>query len=582
MRLKTFAILQLLSASAINAAGIFGNLVFFGRGQRHLPKNWCELEDISVSGNAKVYFPYSSLDVEEEPSKDPDEEPTNNPEEETQSKRDNIGAIVDTAANYPLSIYLPANAEQGYSEARFEVLRSDKIFSGTSTTEVPEITFSEFKTLKSELKLTPPTVEELKSGGYTCESIGLDCNDLSEYDFKASTDWVNHVEIKILFEDPVGINEVIYEDEKESYRKELELNNEPTNEWQEIIVPINIVTETGTLFTSLMFRNYGKMPVYLEVGNTIFLKEKPTYIFKDGAIQNGFASWSWSNSGFSIDTNAKFGDETDNAWLFQSYRDGDISCSVHIDNPTSGPPEALSFKIRTLRYNEFKVYIENKQELNYTEVQINQDRNCQIPLNEKVDVLLDVRSIAHLDSKKYYNNDITLYWVQSIGKVNEDLALQELVQKNNTYANLTDISDEKLAEIQTNIAEIDKLLDKFYIYDIVLHHTYPKDLTQYQHLIKLFDDRSDECSVAMKSYEDWPEKNLWPDDVAIEEIKESQNIGGEIKDPNNNQGNNPTETATETSTPTTTPTEAPKETNGAMKNSFSALAIIISLLYILF
>jgi len=264
------------------------------------------------------------------------------------------------------------------------------------------------------MKLVAPSVENLISRGYTCESIGLSCTDLSKYNFEANkSKWLSKVNIKLFLES-----------EDASYYYEIENLKSPTNEWNEVIGDINInkLNNLNILYNNFVFRNYGTMPVYIFVGNTLFLKKNPTVIFDNGKIKNGFDNWSWykdaSSRAVTYFANQIYEGDPDKKTGIKLTTDvaDDAGFYVHINIGISAPPEAVSIRIRPLNDNYFKFKIDNKKEIFLTEDYL-EYRNCQIPIAEESEVLIDIRSIVYSNLKFILTNNIRGYILTSLSDI---------------------------------------------------------------------------------------------------------------------------------------------------------------------
>jgi len=484
---------------------IIGNLAFFGRGQRYLPNYWNDIKDTKGSKDAKVYFPYNEFDESD--------------------KTDNNTDIVDNAKNHPLVLFLPGKKNRIYSNIDFQIKSEQTL-----------INLSSFHKFKSEMKLVPPSVEDLKSDGYTCESIGLSCKDLSDYDFNAnSKEWLSKVNIQLYLESEDANNEE-YDDpeERRNYHYRIENLNSPTNKWSECVGDIiitNFFDSFTFTYTDFVFRNYGTMPVYIYVGNTMFLKKNPTDMVKEGIVQNNFDNWSWTKESTCF-SNEKYSKDPDkkNGFKFVGITDGDSACFIKFLNGFSAPPEGISFVIHPLNDNQLKFKIHSKKEFNLTENYLIH-RNCKVPIGEESEFLIDVRSIVYSDPKFLLMNDIDAYWIQSISEINK--IKEELkVTKGKKYA--------------------DEYRDIWYFYSFTLHHTYPEDTSKYVKR-KLFEE-GPECNIELETHEDWGKKDYrndvipviqWPDDIKFDTIFKSKNY---VETIDNDELNKETETQTNNTT----------------------------------
>jgi len=388
------------------AQNIISNLAFFGRGQRIPSIYWNYMNKIRGSKDAKIFYPYSESDssnnstapatyttdngddtgeenntkkredTNEENNEGNNEENNegNNEENNEENNEDDADSFVDTAKNYPLVLFLPGKRNEEYSKITFNVVNDENT----------DIDLSSFHKIKSEMKLVPPTAEDLISEGYTCESIGLDCTDLKEFDFEARKDeWLSLVNIKLFLESDAINNEenddITTPEELMEYRiyyhYEIEnLKPPPSDKWSEVIgdiVSINF-KDTNYSYTDFLFRNYGTMPVYIFVGNTVFLKKEPTAMVDNGEFQNGFEDWSWHKDAkkrtITYFVNQIYEDDPEEKIGFKLETDiaGDAGFYVHVIKGISAPPEGLSFVIRPLTDNQFKLKIDNKKEYTLT------------------------------------------------------------------------------------------------------------------------------------------------------------------------------------------------------------------------
>jgi len=416
--------------------------------------------------------------------------------DENSVNEDENDKYIDYAKNRPLTLFLPGRKDKEYSKLKFYVKEEEYTY----------INLVNFHKIKSEMKLVAPSVEDLISGGYTCESIDLPCTDLSEYNFEANkSEWLSKVNIKLFLES-----------EDASYYYEIENLKSPTNEWNEVVGDINRnkLNNLNILYNNFVFRNYGTMPVYIFVGNTLFLKKNPTVMVDNGEFQNGFEDWSWhkdassrvvtyfANQIFEGDLDEKTGIklETDEVAGAGFY--------VHIFKGISAPPEAVSIRIRPLYDNYFRFKIDNKKEYLLTDNYFKY-RNCQIPIAKESEVLIDIRSIIYSDPKFMLTNDISGFFLEPI-------------------SNIYDIK-EKLRE-EKKEEEAENYKDVVYIYSMTLHHTYPKDLSKYAQ-VKLKDD-GPACNIKLETHEDWKDQSKvnnalpiiqWPDNISFQTISESRN-----------------------------------------------------------
>ena len=232
------------------------NLAFFGRGQRQPVHYWNEV--IRKSNGAEVYYPSFKYDT-------------------------------SVADNQPLVLYLPGKKENegDYTFINYSLDDNDD----------KNISLNDYHLVKSEIKLVLPSINELITNGYTCASIGLTCTDLTKYDFNANVkEWLSKVDIKLFMESDEANNGTYdNESEKYSYHYQIVGAKAITNEWSEFIGSIDEseFKNSDLLYNNLVFRNYGTMPIYIYIGNTMFLKKDPTDMVKNGTIQKNFENWSW-------------------------------------------------------------------------------------------------------------------------------------------------------------------------------------------------------------------------------------------------------------------------------------------------
>jgi len=467
----------------------FGNFAFYGRGQTTLPLRWNDIDEIEGTEGSKVFLPPSddvdnSVDKRQDDDDDDDEKQEDGKTEEDE--------LVDQTKNYPMVMYLPGKKTNTYSYVQFF----------TSASNYYEFTLSEFYRIKSELKLVPPPVEDLVRDGYTCSNIGLECSGLSYYNFEDNEEeWIEKVDLKLY---------LITEDGKDEY--EIENFTKPSNGWQECTGDIDTDYDN---YSKLAFRNYGTMPVYLYIGNTIFLKKDPIYMVKNGVIRDGLGNWSWHKSNNSNNAEQSYFEnevyeedpEQKIGVKFATKELGNAAYYIHIPNSIMAPPEAVSFRIRPLTDNQFKFKIDNKKEYNFTS-DYSEYRNSNLPVGEESEFLIDVRSLAFSDPKFMLNNDICGFWIQTISEIH------------NIKSELRKSGDEEAA---------DAYEDVFYFYDFILHPTYPSDTSKY--VQEKLDEEGGECRITMETHEDWEKcsnpKNpviAWPDDISLETATSSSNF----------------------------------------------------------
>jgi len=371
--------------SKLTIEKLLGNLVFFGRGQRSLPKYWSDLTEIEVSKNSTVYFPYHKYD--------------NDPEKPSSS---------DEAKNYPLTLLLSKTKDEEYSEIRFNAERNGNI------------NFADYTYFKSEIKFRVPKVKYLGSS-YSCEDLGLSCTDISQYDFSKSDEWLNQVDFKIFFEDIEIAKSTEYSDEeKKNLSYELTTFDTPTTSWNEIVGKIE-VKDSNLQYTSLVFRNYGKMPVYISIGNTIFVKsnEEDTVIIKNGQFMDGFENFSWyRNDDEHEDTvflDQVYPDDPEQkkSIYMSTKEDFNYAIKMEINNiPTFGPPEAISFKYRPMKDSRLNFTFNRNFTLSIVEY-LNA-RNCRVIQTEENTILIDLKYYILTDSKSLMNNNVNCIWIQTV------------------------------------------------------------------------------------------------------------------------------------------------------------------------
>ncbi|ORX42311.1 L domain-like protein [Piromyces finnis] len=480
---KLIFIASLCKLKAKANQGIVGNLAFYGRGQRDLPRYWRGYEKIRGSNDVMVYFPY-----------DKSYESENNNASDKPIPTD----IIDSAKNSPLVLYMPGASEGKYSNVNFS-LYNDEII----------INLANFHKIKSEIKLVAPSASELISKGYTCESLGLTCANLMDYNFEAkANEWLSKVDLRLYLESKEANYDNTY--------KIVDISK-PTNKWSEYVGSINKASliNSELVYTDFVFRNYGKMPVYIYIGNTIFLKKDPTDMVIEGATQDNFSNWSWHQNTVNR-TPTYYGDsvcpddpEKKKCVKFVAEEDGDFAYYVHIENGISAPPEGVSFSIRPMNDNKFKFKIDNKKEFNLTSDYLIH-RNCKIPIGEESKVLVDVRSLVYSDPKSMLTNDISGFYLQTISPI---LSIKE---------QLLEKQGEKASKSYKEV---------LYFYNFTLHHTYPEDTSMFVKQ-KLFEE-GNECNLNLETHNDWGISDKinkvnpiiqWPDDLSFDTIFNSKNI----------------------------------------------------------
>eukprot|EP00833_Pecoramyces_ruminatium_P002769 jgi/Orpsp1_1/1176801/evm.model.c7180000059077.1 len=463
---KILFILFSLIYTSINAEVLQGNLVFYGRGQRNLPKYWSEIKDIEVSKKSKVFFPYYKYDS------DPNYTGT------------------DEAKNYPLTIYLQGKEnDEEYSEVKFKADKSGFI------------NFADYSYLKSEMKIRIPEVKYLKQEEYLCENIGLSCIDIEEYNFQKTTEWLDSINLKIFFESEDEINN------KKIYELEFD---KLTTDWKEIRGNIQIdKSNTNIKYTNLIFRNYGKMPVYLSLGNTIFVKSDDTLIIKNGNFTENFENWSWfltdeEGKGITVYENevCPLDSEKKNSIYCatkESYNYG-IKVKIGENIHSFGPPEAISFKYRPM--NDILLNFAFNKQLTLSVNEYLNGRGCRFKTEQETTILLDIKYYVLLDSKTLMNNEVESAWIQ-------------------TVTNIEAIKSQILSKTKNETLR-DEYVEELYFYDLTFHNTYPTNLEPYT-LDKLYSNEP--CDVSLHSYNSiLSAKRRWPDDIKFEKIYNSKNI----------------------------------------------------------
>jgi len=446
------------------ASEIISNLAFFGRGQRQPTRYWNKV--IRKSNGAEVYYPFYKYDT-------PD------------------------ADNQPLVLYLPGmkDDESGYSYINY-YLDDDE-----------DINLTQYHLVKSEIKLVLPSANELITSGYTCASIGLTCNDLTEYDFDTNlNEWLSKVDFKLYLESDDANNETYdNEDSKYLFHYQIVGEKEITNEWGEFVGSIDKseLINPEFVYNNLVFRNYGKMPIYIYIGNTIFLKKYPTDMVRDGEIQNKFSNWSWyqntPNKPITYFSNQICPDDIEEkpCVKFVTKENGSFAYYVHIENGISSPPEGISFRIRPMNDNQFKFKLDFKREYNLTNDYVIH-RNCKIPIGEESEYLIDVRSLVYSEPKTLLTNDVSGFWLQTISDINQ-------IKQN--------IKEEQGDDAADAYEEV------LYFYSFTIHHTYPSDTSRY--VKSKFFESGSECNINFETHADWERSTNeafpvipWPDDFS--------------------------------------------------------------------
>jgi len=449
-------------------------MVVYGRGQSHFAKFWNYNSALQSLGGAKVYFPPCKMC------------------DQTLKGYDSLDESTDNQipfSNKPLALYLPESSNKIQPE-----------ISIYTTLEKKSINIFTYNMIKSEMKLRAPSVQELIKNKYTCESLNLRCSDLNEYDFNEDKEWVDHTEIKFFLRS------------EDNVEYEIRLHELISNTWNEFIGYIENKLDTeykNVIFNELIIRNYGTMPVYVLMGNTMFLKKEPIYIVKNGVIQNNFYNWSWHQSENGEQTyfadSVYDGDpESKNGVKFEAKIPENYAYYAHSEIPI-GVPEAVSFKIRPLNDIQFRFKIDDKIEYNLTSDYL-VHRNCKIPVDEESEILIDVRSLVYSNPTYLLNNDISGFFLQTISDID---AIKER------------LSEEKGKEAADSYTEV------LYFYDFVMHNTYPEDPYLYSNR-KLDEEKEQDCIIRLEDHYDWGDSKIknkvypvvqWPDDVDLDYIK---------------------------------------------------------------
>ncbi|ORX42276.1 hypothetical protein BCR36DRAFT_416175 [Piromyces finnis] len=454
------------SSGNVNKEEYYGNLVFYGRGQGKLANYWNDVEEIKHSTNVKIFFPGSNETFE----------------------YTNINEI--SLKNLPLAILLPGRKKETFSEIEFFI---------PSNNNTSNISLSKYHKIKSEMKVIPLPVTELISEQYTCKSIGLPCSDLENYNFeKNSSEWLAKVDLRIYIksENFHGKNN---NNEKQSYYQ-IENFNSPTQTWSECtgdIISSNFNDSTSTtLYNSFVIRNYGTMPIYLLLSNTIFLRKEPTYIVRQGIIQPPFyTNWNGTKveKGSRNETlSSNFNNTMNNNNFITIYSKKEFFS--YIKKGISAPPEALSLRIRLKKQSNFYLKINNKKSFDLNKLFFN-PRNCKLPLEEDVELLMDTRSLSFINSKNTINNDVNSYWF--IGIANGNFAYLK-----NPF-NLKNQNGKGKEEI-------------LLLYDFIIHHTFPNSTSSYSK-VKL-NEYGIDCDISLQNHENWENSKMikqWPDDIAL-------------------------------------------------------------------
>ncbi|ORX81072.1 L domain-like protein [Anaeromyces robustus] len=435
-----------------------GNISFYGRGQASLATHWCSVESIRSSTGVHIYFPE---------------------EDETQSIATN-----NKIRNYPMIVYMPGKGNKNYSYINFSITNQSADLLESSK-------------IKAELRISAPSAKDLIDEGYTCESIGLTCTNLTDYNFsKNEKEWLSKVDLRFYIESDDIRSDPQYDDEEvEYFRLQLSFGKLSTS-WKEYVSQISFEEYFEDLpYREYLIRNYGSMPVNVHIGNTFFLKSRVIPLLTNGAPASGYSSYSWLINGadtMGIDTNDVYPDDNEKkiALIYSAVNKNDYAYYVHNSySDTYGPPEAISFRIRSFFVNNFKLKIDNIKEFNLT-TEYSIPRNCKIPNEEEVEILVDVRSLIYADSYHMVNNDITGFLIQAY--TDNDHVKDKLVKQN---------KDEDYINSNTS---------KVYFYSFNLHNTYPTNLKPYT-VVKYDSNLSNDCDISMHDHADWKgESYQWP------------------------------------------------------------------------
>jgi len=183
---------------------------------------------------------------------------------------------------------------------------------------------------------------------------------------------------------------------------------------------------------------------------------------------------------------------------FATKEGGEYAYYVHMEKGISAPPEGISFRIRPMNDNQFIFNICGKRQYYLTnDYEIH--RNCKIPIGEESEYLIDVRSLAYSEPKKFLTNDISSFWLQTISDIRK--------------------IKQKIKEETGDEAAADAYEDVLYFYSFTLHHTYPSDTSGYVKS-KLYEEGSD-CNINLETHTDWERSSNeaypvipWPDNFS--------------------------------------------------------------------
>jgi len=454
----------------------YGNLAFYGRGQSELAKYWNNIDEIKYSENVKIYFPHNETTIQ----------------------------------NQPLVMFLPGKKKNPYSKIEFHILF--KYNTG--------ISLNQYHKIKTEMKVVPPPLDELISEGYTCESIGLPCDNITDYNFDSKpSEWLSYVDLQLYLEASDGDKRQNLNDiDNTNYSYKIENFTSPSQQWNEctgdiVYTHFNNTQNLSINYNSFVFKNYGTMPIYLLLGNTMFLKKEPTFMIKQGKFQNYFSDWSWNEESRGSETtyfnNTIYSKDSQNneCLVFKSNELDEYAISGHIVNGISAPPEAISLRIRLMRKSNFQgnfqLKIKNNGNYNLNELFFH-PRNCKIPVGEEVELLIDTRSLYSTDPKNMINNDVKGYWFRKI-------------------TNINDIRD-KILKLYSQNRE-DDYHELFYLYDFIIHHTFPNSTSSY--IKSNLNKDGPDCNIELQTHQDWINSQIikqWPDDISFEDIHQLYNI----------------------------------------------------------
>ena len=436
------------------AKKLIGNFVFYGRGQSKFPKYWNNVFRVKGSIDAKVYLP---------------------PSEEF---------------NQPLMLYLPGKKSRQYSKLNFYVGFEEKDF---------DIDFCTFQKIKSEIKLVAPTVDELIAQGYTCQSIGLSCKDLKEYDFDAnSEEWLAKVDLRLFIEQDLR-------DTTKPNAYQIENFDKPSNEWKECsgdIIKKNI-KDIFYNYYDFVLRNYGDMPVYILMGNTMFLTgTKSEIVVKNGVTQKPYVDVSWTKEATNGKKVTYFADQVyeDDTYKKKAVKfevsdaTSDYGYSIKTSDGILSPPEGISFRI--LPTVETLLQIKYGQNLVFNVTDFLRGRNCEIPTGEESEVLIDLRSIAYENPTQMLNNEEASFTVSYISTF-----IWHQQEIRNTQGD----------------AAADAYKEELYFYSMTLHHTYPNSLSDYK--LKNLEYNIKPCNLTMKTHQDmtdWGRVSKWPIHIDVD------------------------------------------------------------------